>query len=223
MSQHPRTSRLALVVALLALVAGLTGTAVAAGLAAGSVGTKQLKKNAVTGAKIKPGAVKSQDIGDGSVTSADVKNGSLGAADLAPGVLPTKSVSYDHAFDLVGPDPAQLVVGGVTFDHDCFNVGGDDLRIQTFIGAAAPGDKVVVSGTFVGVESGVSESSVYATLPPGETTVFLNGEGTAASMVRWSFEGTVKADGQPVMRISLIAALTNGATDCLVRGLVTPG
>jgi hypothetical protein len=222
MSEHPRTSRLALVVALVALVAALTGTAVAAGLAPGSVGTKQLKKNSVTAAKIKAGAVKGQDIANGSVTSIDVKDGSLGAADLASGVLPAKGVTYDHLFDIDGPEPEPLVVAGVTFDHDCFDVGGDDLRFQTFIGAATDGGKVVVSGALVESVGGITETTVYATLPPGETTVFLNGEGPAASGSRWSFEGTVKADGQPVLRLSLIAALTNGATECLVRGLITP-
>ncbi|GAB3249706.1 hypothetical protein [Nocardioides dilutus] len=223
---------MSLIVSLLALVVALTGTAAAAGLAANSVGSKQLKKNAVktakiknnavTAAKIKAGAVTGQEIADGSVTSAEVMDGSLGAADLAAGVLPTKSVSYDHLVDLDGPDPAQLAVGGVSFDHGCSDVGGGDQRIQTFLGAVAPGAKIVVSGTQVEWVGGVTESIVYTTLPPGSTTVFLNGEGSAGSMARWSFEGTVQADGQPVLRISLVGALTNGATECLVRGLITP-
>ncbi|HWO84617.1 MAG TPA: hypothetical protein VNM38_12630 [Solirubrobacterales bacterium] len=52
-------------------------TALAAGLGKNSVGTKQLKKNAVTGAK--------------------VKNGSLGPGDLKAGVIPPKVDAYTKA------------------------------------------------------------------------------------------------------------------------------
>lgn len=62
-----------------ALFVALGGTSVAAGLAANSVGTKQLKNNAVTTAKIKGNAV----------ISSKVKNGSLRAADFAAGQLPS--------------------------------------------------------------------------------------------------------------------------------------
>ncbi len=50
--QPPAVPRLSLAISLLALVVALGGTAVAAGLAANSVGTKQIKKGAVTPAKL---------------------------------------------------------------------------------------------------------------------------------------------------------------------------
>jgi hypothetical protein len=69
----------AMLVAILALVVALGGTGYAAvKLPAGSVGTKQLKKKAVTGAKIARNAV----------TSSKIKNGSLSSADFASGQLP---------------------------------------------------------------------------------------------------------------------------------------
>lgn len=61
----------------LALVVG-GGTAYAAGLAPGSVGTPQLKKGAVTTPKLAKDAV----------VSAKVKNGSLKIADFAPAQVP---------------------------------------------------------------------------------------------------------------------------------------
>jgi hypothetical protein len=63
-------------------------TAIAAGLAKNSVGSKQLKKNSVTTAKIKGGAVASGKLASGAVTSSKVADGSLTAADIAPGVIP---------------------------------------------------------------------------------------------------------------------------------------
>lgn len=68
--------------ALALLVAG-TGT----GYAAATIGTAQLKNNAVTSPKIKNGQVKSKDLAANSVTSKKVKNGSLQAADFAAGQL----------------------------------------------------------------------------------------------------------------------------------------
>lgn len=71
--------RYANVTATMALVVALGGTSYAAIiLPANSVGTKQLKKRAVTASKIRPNAV----------TSAAVKNGSLRAGDFKAGQLP---------------------------------------------------------------------------------------------------------------------------------------
>jgi hypothetical protein len=67
------------VVASLALFAALGGSSYAAiSLPAGSVGTKQLHKRAVTGAKIKKNAI----------TGGKVKDGSLLKQDFAAGQLP---------------------------------------------------------------------------------------------------------------------------------------
>ena len=66
----------AMVVAVIALVAAMSGTSWA--LVRNSVGTKQLKKHAVTAAKIHKNAIR----------SAHVKDGSLLRQDFAAGVLP---------------------------------------------------------------------------------------------------------------------------------------
>ena len=93
----------AMVVALLALFIALGGLSWAAvTLAPNSVGTKQLKKKAVTGPKIKRNAV----------TSAKVKNGSLQRADFASGTLLQGS---EGPIGLQGPkgDPGQNGAPGV--------------------------------------------------------------------------------------------------------------
>jgi hypothetical protein len=75
------------VIACLALFVALGGAAVAAGLAKNSVGTKQLKPNAVTAAKIKNGAVNSHKLAHGAVVA-----GKLGANSVSSGVLQNGSV-----------------------------------------------------------------------------------------------------------------------------------
>lgn len=86
---------LSLVMSCLALVVALSGTAYAAGLAPGSVDTKELAKGAVTAKKIKakavtspkirPGAVGAAAVADGSIGSAELADGSIGSTDLADG------------------------------------------------------------------------------------------------------------------------------------------
>jgi hypothetical protein len=90
----------AMIVACLALLIALGGTSVAAvsQLATNSVGTPQLKNNAVTAAKIASNAVVAAKIKNASVTnpkiannavnSAKVANSSLTRVDFAPGQLP---------------------------------------------------------------------------------------------------------------------------------------
>jgi hypothetical protein len=75
------------VIACLALFIALGGAAVAAGLAKNSVGTKQLKPNAVTAAKIKNGAVNAHKLAHGAVVA-----GKLGANSVAAGTLQNGSV-----------------------------------------------------------------------------------------------------------------------------------
>ena len=82
---HPQH---ATVIAYLALFVALGGVSYAAiALPANSVGSKQIKKRAVTKAKLKKGAVTTAKITDDAVTGAQVKDGSLQPADF--GQLPT--------------------------------------------------------------------------------------------------------------------------------------
>jgi hypothetical protein len=76
------------VIATMALFVALSGVAVAAGLPKNSVGTKQLKRGAVTAAKLKRGAVTSGKLGPKSVTA-----GKLGANAVLPGNIGNGAVT----------------------------------------------------------------------------------------------------------------------------------
>jgi hypothetical protein len=72
-------------IATLALFVALGGAAVAAGLPRNSVGTKQLKKRAVTAAKLAPKSVIAGKLGPNSVTPGNIGNGAVTTAKLAEG------------------------------------------------------------------------------------------------------------------------------------------
>ncbi len=69
-------------VAVGSLVIALGGTAWAAGLPRGSVGTKQLRKDAVTTAKLSDNAVTATELADGSVAGAEIAPGAVGGAQV---------------------------------------------------------------------------------------------------------------------------------------------
>lgn len=67
----------AMVIAVIALIGSLSGSAYAA-LAKNSVGPRQLKKNSVKTGKIQNGAVRSHHVKDHSLTGQDIRLGALG-------------------------------------------------------------------------------------------------------------------------------------------------
>jgi hypothetical protein len=72
-----------MIVACLALLLALTGTAVASTLITGA----SIKDNTVSSLDVTNGTLKSVDVKDNSLGSVDVQNGSLRAIDFAPGQL----------------------------------------------------------------------------------------------------------------------------------------
>ena len=84
--RHPSP---ALVVACVALLVALGGTAVAAVvvLPDGSVGTAQLADDAVVGAKIRDGSVTSHDIANSTILGTDIRDRTLTKADFRKGSL----------------------------------------------------------------------------------------------------------------------------------------
>ena len=80
-------------VAVTALIVALGGTSYAVVKPAPrSVGSKELKRNAVSSAHIKANAIKSSDVKDGSLTGNDIQESSLG-----PVALATRATSVDQA------------------------------------------------------------------------------------------------------------------------------
>jgi hypothetical protein len=78
-----RTPSPAMVVACLALMLALTGTAVASSLITGA----SIKDNTVSSLDVTNGSLKGVDVKDNSLGSVDIQNGSLRTVDFAPGQL----------------------------------------------------------------------------------------------------------------------------------------
>jgi hypothetical protein len=107
----------AMVVGIIALIVALTGTAFAGGFKLGknSVGTKQLKSKAVTGAKIANNAVNGTKVANGSVTGEDINLNELGTVPSA-----STSASAGNANTVAGHAAAcpggTTLIRGVCFD-----------------------------------------------------------------------------------------------------------
>jgi hypothetical protein len=104
----------AMIVALIALVAALSGTAYAA-LGKNSVGTRQLKAKAVTSGKIANNAVTSVKVAKNSLTGADINIGALGTVPSAShaGSAGNADTVTGHAASCPG---GTVLVRGVCFD-----------------------------------------------------------------------------------------------------------
>jgi hypothetical protein len=103
-----------MVVAVIALVIALTGSAWAA-LGKNSVGTKQLKSQAVTTGKIANNAVNSTKVKNGSLTGADINLGALGTVPSA-----TNGASANNAATVTG-HPATCPGGTTLIRGICFD------------------------------------------------------------------------------------------------------
>jgi hypothetical protein len=104
----------AMIVALIALVAALSGTAFAA-LGKNSVGTRQLKAKAVTSGKLANNAVTSAKVAKNSLTGADINVGALGTVPNA-----TNAASAGNA-GTVGGHAAACPEGTVLIRGVCFD------------------------------------------------------------------------------------------------------
>lgn len=197
-------SRLPLAISLLALVIAMSGTAVAAGLAANSVGSKQLKKN----------AVKTVDIKNNAVTGAKVKNGSIGAGDLAAGVLPERSLSYDRNL-ASGGTVAAVSYAGITISHEC-EIAGGDIVARTIIQTA--GNELDNAGTFVLSDGGTTASTSYFT---DGTSLSVAAAAAPAGNATTIYEGMVRGADGPWIDVTIAAGKTVSGTPCRLRGLFT--
>lgn len=91
----------AMVVACIALIVALGGTSYAAiKLPKNSVGTRQLKNNAVTGVKVKANAIASPKVANNSLTGADLNEATLGTVPSATNA--TNAASAANANTLGG-------------------------------------------------------------------------------------------------------------------------
>jgi hypothetical protein len=90
---------LALVVAVGAAGGGEAVASAVKKLAPNSVGTKNIKNGAVTGAKVKDRSLTGTDIKLGSIGGAEIKNGSIGGIDIADGSIGSQDIGKGQIFD----------------------------------------------------------------------------------------------------------------------------
>jgi hypothetical protein len=120
----------AVAVSLLALLVAATTTAYAAGLAANSVGAKQLKKNAVKTVKIKDGAVTTGKVKDAAISSSKIQKGAVTADRIATGVVPARTVHVAQRLAIGGGGTPLLKLGGVSFDATCTAGSQDSVQVS---------------------------------------------------------------------------------------------
>jgi hypothetical protein len=145
---RPKRPSPALIISILALCVALGGTA----WAAGKIGTKNLKKNAVTAAKIKKNAVTTAKIKKHAVTGSKVKLSSLGtvpsatsAVNATNAVNATSATNATNATNFsryattglkkasVGEDIVLATVGPFTVHGHCEDLGGGEFYAYTFL------------------------------------------------------------------------------------------
>jgi hypothetical protein len=145
-----------MVIAVIALVCALTGTAWAA-LGKNSVGSKQLKKNAITTAKIKKEAVTAAKVKKGTLTGAQInlaKLGTVPSAQLANSIPPA--------------EPTHLVgaPGEPGFENGSSNVGATGPLKVNSVGFYKDHEGIVHLEGVAKVGPGTGIVPIF-TLPPG--------------------------------------------------------
>jgi hypothetical protein len=181
----------AMIVASVALLLALTGSAIAAGVAKNSVRSAQIvdgtvrtldvRDNAVSAAKIAPDAVGAEEIAENAVSSPEVAQDSLTAGDLGPASVASSEVADQSltANDL-GPDSvgaseiAADAVGSSEIAAD--SVGSSELQTSS-VRANDLGPITQVSNT-VTIKAG-DNASTDVTCPAGTTVI--SGGGSATS------------------------------------------
>jgi hypothetical protein len=197
---------------LLALVVALTGTAVAAGLAANSVGSKQLKKNSVTAKKLKNGAV----------TTKKIKDGAIQARNIAPGVLPppvADPITIDHRNVAPGVSLPTVSAAGLEFRPTCV-LGGGALTAQVAIQDT--------SGGFNALQlSGILLTLVGSTRTPtpiqgsGSSSFEPNAASTSGNAATTSFEGVIRSEPGEWLRVSVGLRSNFTLNTCSVLVVIT--
>jgi hypothetical protein len=119
-----------MIVAIIALIAALGGTAYAAGLAPpNSVGAKQLKAKSVTTGKIGNGAVNGSHVADKSLTGQDINLNGLGTVPTATNATQTGNAGTITGHQAACP-PATTLIRGVCFDSSSNGVVTSVLKAR---------------------------------------------------------------------------------------------
>ena len=164
----------AFVIAMIALLVAMSGTAVAAGLAANSVKSKQIVN----------GQVKSQDLGDNAVDGGKVKDSSLSGGDVLDGSVIGTDVQDGT---LAGRDVEDSSLAGVDVQDN--SLAGVDVQDNSLTGADVQNDSL----TGADIQEGtLGLMSNQVRMVSNTTANLANGTGTSISV---SCPATEKAIG----------------------------
>ena len=176
----------AMIVALIALFAALTGSAYAA-LGKNTVGSKQLKSKAVTTGKIANNAITGVKVANGSLTGEDINLSALGTVPSATSAASAGNANTVGGHGASCPGPTTLI-RGVCFDSSP-NEAAPNLKAAADACAAKGGylpsamalystRQVLNLGTGVG-EDHMFTDSYYSAVGSGSnyTTVVIDGTG----------------------------------------------
>lgn len=120
----------AFVIAMIALLVAMSGTAVAAGLAANSVKSKQIVNGQVKNKDLGNGAVNSPKVKDGSLTGGDVLDESITGTDVQDTTLTGADVQDDS---LTGTDVQDNTLTGTDVQDNTLT--GADVQNDSLTGA----------------------------------------------------------------------------------------
>lgn len=182
-----------MVVACLALIMALGGTSYAAVLAANSVGTKQLKRN----------AVRTSDINRAAVTSVKVKDFSLLRKDFKSGQIPAGPAGPAGASAL-NPVPSGQTIRGVAGGdfHEYGTTTGSDFGVDVTLpipaanGLADTDVSVNVAGwqngggqlqpTTTDTNAACTGTPAAPTAPAGHVCIYVSGSDNAQNITGYS-------------------------------------
>lgn len=175
----------AMIIACLALVLALTGSAIAAGVA----------KNSVRSAQIVDATVRTVDLRDGAVNSAKVTDDSLAATDLAPDSVGTSEIA-ENAVGSPEVAPDSLTANDLAANSVTSSEVADQSLTANDLGPDSVGASELQSGSVRAAElapiiqasnataiKGGGNASVTATCPAG-TTVISGGSSAGFYQVR---------------------------------------
>jgi hypothetical protein len=148
----------AMIIACLALLLALTGSAIAAGVA----------KNSVRSAQIVDGTVRTLDIHDGAVNSAKVTDDSLAATDLAPNAVGSSEIA-DNAVSSPEVAPDSLTAGDLGPNSVASSEVADQSLTANDLGPESVGANEIATDAVGSIE--ISPSAVHASELAAITTV----------------------------------------------------
>lgn len=222
-------------IATLALFVALGGAAVAAGLPANSVGTRQLKRKSVTAAKLAPksviagklgpNSVGPGSIGNGAVTTAKLAEAAVIAATIKNGVVTTNKLTNEAVTS------AKLAKGSVTLaklGEEVAPLLGTLKSGQTLRGVFDVGG-MEVARNGVSYQFPLLSAPTATMLKPGETSANCGGLGGGNQQTPQATGGNLcvyvtEEVGSPAMAVEHNTRLgfglkTSGAGDVAISGL----